>query len=128
MKLENETCLSAWKHACICQTRLKAHHCVNRGGLIQCVCVAAVHYCNESSGKCNGSRMVCIREEEHKAPRPGPNPMDNMHFMTYMGFEITRLASYACLLCRSHLIPKMPFKMNLSKNILKSRLVQRQKK
>lgn len=128
MKLENETCLSAWKHACIWQTRLKAHHCVNRGGLIQCVRVAAVHYCNESSstsGKC--LRMVCIREEEHKAPLPRPNPMDYMHFMTYLGFEITRLASYVCLLCRSHLIPKMPFKMNLCKNILKSKLVQRKK-
>lgn len=57
VKLEEFT----WKHSCVEQTRLRAHHYVNRGRLIRCVRVATAHYCCESSSsslhleKCNCS-------------------------------------------------------------------------
>lgn len=122
MNLEKETRLSAWNHVCVWQTRLKAHHCVNRR-LIQCVRVAAVHYCSDSSSTSGKVQLLTL--DVHKrgraqsaSPQPQPNGLRALNFMTYLRFEITRLASYVCLPCRSHLIPKMPFKMNLCKNIL----------
>lgn len=117
MNLEKKTSVSVWKHACMWQTRLKAHNGVNRRGFIQCVRVA-MHYYSESSSTSGATvRLLThgVRKRgraQSSSPRPLPSGLLAVNFMTYLRFEITCLASYVCLLCRSNLIPKMPFKMN----------------